>query len=164
MTVFTLRRLLLAVVVALAATFGGARAFAADAGRTPVPNPPKPAGAEKCVADTEFMRKNHMNMLMHQRDETMHEGVRTKQFSLANCFSCHVVKDEKGQAVAYSDPRHFCRSCHSYAAVRVDCFECHASRPDEKGKAADLGPNDAARVVGEAAAAALKAHVAEMKQ
>jgi hypothetical protein len=25
-------------------------------------------------------------------------------------------------------PGDFCVSCHTYAAVRIDCFECHASK------------------------------------
>jgi len=155
MAAFSLRRLLLAALVAAGAAFGLAHAEAAEAGRTPVPQPAKPAAAEKCVADTDFMRRNHMKMLLHQRDETVHEGVRTKQFSLANCVSCHAVKGADGKPVAYSDPKHFCRTCHSYAAVRVDCFECHASRPDEKAKAA---------AAADPALAALSAHLAEMKK
>ncbi len=158
MTASSLRRLLFAALVAAGAAFGAAQA-AAEAGRTPTPQPARPATAEKCVADTDFMRRNHMKTLLHQRDETMHEGVRAKQFSLANCVSCHAVKGADGKAVAYSDPKHFCRTCHSYAAVRVDCFECHASRPDEKAKAADRGDGP-----GDPAVSALTAHVAEMKR
>ena len=150
-----LRRLLLVALVAFGAAFGLARAEAADAGRTPTPQPAKPAAAEKCVADTDFMRRNHMKTLLHQRDETMHDGVRAKQFSLANCVSCHAVKGAEGKPVAYSDPKHFCRTCHSYAAVRIDCFECHASRPDEKAKAANAG---------DPALSALAAYLAEMKR
>ncbi|HMN70829.1 MAG TPA: hypothetical protein PKA55_03045 [Rhodoblastus sp.] len=147
------RRLLFAVLAAAGAVLGSARAEAAD--RTPIPQPARPAGAQTCVADTEFMRRNHMTMLLHQRDETVHEGIRTRQFSLANCVACHAVKGADGKPVAYSDPKHFCRTCHSYAAVRVDCFECHASRPEEKAKAADAG---------DPALSALSAHLAEMKK
>jgi hypothetical protein len=25
----------------------------------------------------------------------------------------------------------FCVSCHAYAAVKIDCFECHASKPKQ---------------------------------
>lgn len=146
------------LVVALLA-LGAASASATEVGRTPVPLPVKPANVEKCVADTDFMRRNHMKTLLHQRDETMREGVRAKQFSLANCVSCHAVKGADGKPVAYADPKHFCRTCHSYAAVRVDCFECHASRPDEKGKAAERRDNSS-----DTALSALTAHVAEMKK
>ena len=152
-----LRRILLAALVVVGAALGLLKAEAAD--RTPVPQPVKPATAEKCVADTQFMRRNHMKMLLHQRDETMHEGIRTKQYSLANCVSCHAVKGADGKPVAYSDPKHFCRTCHSYAAVRIDCFECHASRPEEKAKAADASAGSR-----DAALSALSAHVAEMKR
>jgi predicted CXXCH cytochrome family protein len=82
------------------------------------------------VADTDFMRRNHMTVLMHQRDETVHDGIRTKRFSLKGCIECHAVKDTDGKPVTAASPRHFCRTCHDYAAVRVDCFECHASRPE----------------------------------
>lgn len=168
MALSSFQRLLFVVLVAVAAAVGGARAFAAEPiGRTPVPHPPLPANEKKCVADTEFMRKNHMKMLYHQRKDTVHEGVRTKQYSLADCFTCHVVKDAKGQPVTYADPKHFCRSCHSYAAVKIDCFECHASVPGQMGKLVDNDPDAAGRFASNAddkAVAALKAHMAEMKQ
>lgn len=93
-----------------------------------VPQPPKGRG-EHCVAPTEFMRRNHMSMMKHQREETVHEGVRGKPFSLAGCMECHAVKGADSQPVTYSDSRHFCRSCHDFAAVSIDCFQCHSSRP-----------------------------------
>jgi len=96
----------------------------------PKPDIPKAEG-KQCVEDTEFMRRNHMNLLMHQRDETVHLGIRTKKHSLKNCFTCHVVKDASGQPVTVKDPRHFCRECHDYAAVQVDCFQCHKSTPSD---------------------------------
>jgi predicted CXXCH cytochrome family protein len=99
-----------------------------------VPHPPKGKG-EHCVADTEFMRRYHMTMMKHQRDETVHEGVRGNPYSIAACVDCHAVKGAGGQPVAYEDPKHFCRSCHDYAAVSIDCFECHASRPGAKSLA-----------------------------
>ena len=63
---------------------GHRRDWAVDAsgetGRTPVPHPPKAQGGH-CVADTEFMRRNHMKMLYHQRNETVHLGVRGEPYS-----------------------------------------------------------------------------------
>ena len=97
----------------------------------PKPDIPKAAKGEQCVEDTAFMRRNHMNLLMHQRDETVHLGIRTKKHSLKNCFTCHVVKDASGQPVSAKDPRHFCRECHDYAAVQVDCFQCHKATPSD---------------------------------
>jgi hypothetical protein len=98
---------------------------------------PKPAHGkgEKCVADTEWMRRNHMTALLHHRDQTVHEGIRTKRFDLTGCIDCHAVKGPDGKPVTYANPKHFCRTCHDYAAVQIDCFECHASRPEPKAAA-----------------------------
>jgi predicted CXXCH cytochrome family protein len=96
-----------------------------------IPQPDIPKGrGEQCVADTDFMRRNHMTMLQHQRDETMLQGVRSKQYSLKECVACHAVAGGDAMPVTVNDPKHFCRSCHDYAAVKIDCFQCHASRPD----------------------------------
>ncbi len=104
-----------------------------------VPAPPKGKG-DKCVADTDYMRRYHMTMLDHQRDDTVHEGLRTKQFSLKECIACHAVKGPDAQPLTIKSLKHFCRGCHDYAAVKIDCFECHASRP-EPGKKAGLPAN-----------------------
>ena len=101
----------------------------AKTGRVPMPIIPMGQG-ENCVEDTDFMRRNHMNILMHQRDDTMYAGVRTKQHSLKECISCHAVQGPDAKPVTVSSPQHFCRSCHDYAAVKIDCFQCHASRPE----------------------------------
>ncbi|MGB5291398.1 MAG: cytochrome c3 family protein [Lysobacterales bacterium] len=90
---------------------------------------PKGLG-DACVEDTDFMRRNHMELLKHQRDETTLKGVRNKQYSLTECLSCHAVNGSDAAPVTVSDPKHFCRSCHDYAAVNIDCFQCHASRPE----------------------------------
>ncbi len=103
-----------------------------------VPSPKIPKGnAEQCVEPTQEMRVNHMEYILHQRDETVYKGVRTKQHSFKECINCHTVKDDAGKAVNFKDERHFCNSCHTYAAVKIDCFECHASTPTAKkdGKA-----------------------------
>ena len=81
-----------------------------------------------CVEPTEEMRRNHMEYILHQRDETMHRGIRTKQYSLEQCINCHV--SAAADAPRISSEQHFCNSCHSYAAVNIDCFQCHSDRPD----------------------------------
>lgn len=127
----------LALVVALLAAFGGS-ALAGDAS---APNIPKAQG-EPCVRDTAYMRRYHMVELLKQRDQTVHEGLRGGDFSIARCVTCHEVKGPDGKPVSYADPSHFCRSCHSYASVSIDCFECHNSKPGESLKAASA-PGDA---------------------
>jgi len=115
------------LAAALALPLGSA--YAGDASW--LPKPARGQG-EKCVADTDWMRRNHMTVLMHQRDNTVHDGIRTKRFSLKGCIECHAVKGADGKPVTVASEKHFCRTCHDYAAVRIDCFECHASRPDAK--------------------------------
>lgn len=97
----------------------------------PVPDIPKGKG-DSCVEPTDDMRKNHMKYILHQRDETMRKGIRTKTHSLKECINCHVVNDENNMPVVYKDERHFCNSCHEYASVQIDCFSCHTSVPDAK--------------------------------
>jgi hypothetical protein len=80
-----------------------------------------------CVEPTADMRRNHMKYILHQRDETMHRGIRTKQYSLVECINCHV--SDTPDAARVSSEEHFCNSCHTYAAVNIDCFQCHADRP-----------------------------------
>lgn len=86
---------------------------------------------EQCVEPVEVMRRQHMDFILHQRDETMRKGIRTTRHSLLECVNCHVTHDAQGKAVGTENPQHFCRSCHDYAAVSIDCFQCHNSKPTE---------------------------------
>ena len=79
----------------------------------------------QCVDDVATMRREHPDMLKHQRDQTMHKGIRTKRFSLNGCVECH-ASAKTGSVLGEQG---FCQSCHAYAGVTLDCFECHASRP-----------------------------------
>jgi predicted CXXCH cytochrome family protein len=104
---------------------------ATQTGQSGVPLPDIARGlGDACVEDVEFMRRNHMKLLMHQRNQTMREGIRSKQYSLRECVACHSVRGPDAIPVTVADPNHFCRSCHDYAAVSIDCFQCHASRPE----------------------------------
>ncbi|MCP4411505.1 MAG: Hdr-like menaquinol oxidoreductase cytochrome c subunit [Gammaproteobacteria bacterium] len=87
---------------------------------------------EACVDDKDFMRLNHMDLLRHERDETLHEGIRDTKYSLKKCITCHAVDGSDGATLTIESPKHFCRSCHDYAAVSIDCFQCHTSKPDFK--------------------------------
>ena len=109
----------------LALAVGGA--LAADpAGRTPRPVVEKAAAGTQCVADPALMRRSHMDFLKHQRDDTVHGGIRGAKYSLKGCIDCHASRQTGSVAKAETN---FCVSCHSYAAVKIDCFGCHASRP-----------------------------------
>lgn len=76
-----------------------------------------------CVAPTGEMRRDHMKMLLHQRDLTVHQGLRDPRFSLKNCVDCHA--SQKTGSVLGKDG--FCSGCHSYASVSIDCFDCHSA-------------------------------------
>lgn len=84
---------------------------------------------EKCVEDTQFMRRNHMELLKHHRDETVRKGIRTTRYSLKKCVECHA--SEKTGSVADSK-EDFCAACHNYASVKLDCWDCHATKPGKK--------------------------------
>lgn len=95
-----------------------------------MPSVPKGKG-EQCVEPTADMRKNHMEYMLHQRDDTMHRGIRTSKHSLKECIECHNAPGKDGKVARVGDKDHFCSSCHTYAAVNVDCFECHADKPEK---------------------------------
>jgi hypothetical protein len=123
-----MRRLLVAGAVVLTAA-SLAWADSDDqpkAGGAPVPVITKAAKGEKCVEPNDYMRRNHMKLLMHQRDETVLLGIRTKKYSLKECINCH-ASEKTGSVAASKDD--FCVSCHSYASVKIDCFDCHSTKP-----------------------------------
>lgn len=67
----------------------------------------------KCVAETSWMRQNHMKMLMHVREDAVREGIRVVNKSFHGCISCHPNRDE------------FCDTCHSYVGAKPECWNCH---------------------------------------
>lgn len=88
-----------------------------------IPKPEKPVLAKECVADVQYMRTTHMQMLNAWRDDVVREGgARTwatangteYKRSLQNgCMKCHTSKKK------------FCDTCHEYAAVTPYCWDCH---------------------------------------
>lgn len=123
---------LLAALLALAGAVSPPLCFAGgDATRTPLPKI-HIANPGQCVAPPAEMRRNHMEMLKHQRDRTMRAGVRGEAHSLNACIECHATKTT-GTVLGEGG---FCQSCHSYAAVKLDCFECHQPNAARKTAAA----------------------------
>jgi predicted CXXCH cytochrome family protein len=116
-----------ALVVCLSLLLAAAAARAGEAaGRTPLPVIERAKQGTQCVADAAYMRRHHMDLLKHQRDDTVRGGIRGAKNSLKDCIDCHA--SQKTASVA-KDETNFCVSCHSYAAVKIDCFECHTSKP-----------------------------------
>jgi hypothetical protein len=92
----------------------------------PLPVIERAAKGTQCVEDTATMRRDHMELLKHQRDDTVRGGIRGAKHSLKDCVGCHAGARTASVAAAPGD---FCVSCHTYAAVTIDCFECHAGKP-----------------------------------
>ena len=87
---------------------------------TLVIDPGVPEGVSACVRDTEFMRREHMTLLMDWRDEVVRDGDRIDEESgyvkslTGTCIGCH------------QSPQDFCFKCHEYASVKTPyCWECH---------------------------------------
>ena len=117
------------IVVLGTLAFPGGVAVAGGAGDFVLPGS-EAASAGGCVEDTEFMRRNHFEVIRHQRDETVYGGIRSSKHSLAGCVGCHVVHAPAGEPVPISDQGQFCAACHAYAAVKMNCFDCHATVPE----------------------------------
>jgi len=125
-----LRRWLRAGAFALGAFALAATASAADpAGRVAKPSISVDRSTQ-CIDSPEVMRRTHMDMLKHQRDRTVRQGVRGEKVDLNRCIECHAGPGAGAAAgSAIGSPDAFCESCHRYAAVKLDCFECHQPRP-----------------------------------
>ena len=100
----------------------------ARAGEVPRPHVTIANPGTQCVAPPQEMRRSHMEMLQHQRDKTMRQGIRTKKHSLNECIACHA--GQKTGTVLGKDG--FCQGCHEYAAVKLDCWDCHQPKPGQK--------------------------------
>ena len=111
-------------------------ALAGDIG----PSYPKATKGETCVEPTDVMRRSHFQFILHQRDKTVHQGIRSKKHSLKGCIDCHATQDDQGQYRPINAEGQFCQSCHAYTATRIDCFECHAAKPPAEKTARDEEP------------------------
>jgi hypothetical protein len=83
----------------------------------------------QCIAPADEMRRSHMNMLKHQRDKTVHQGIRGAKASLNACIECHASKQTDS---VLGTNENFCQSCHAYAAVKLDCWDCHQPKAGYK--------------------------------
>ena len=86
----------------------------------------------KCVMPKDYMRANHMQMLVDWRESVVRDAQREfvnpegKKFvaSLSNtCLDCHSNKSK------------FCDQCHNYVAVTPNCFGCHLDKEQKVAKA-----------------------------
>ena len=59
---------------------------------------------------THFMRIIHMDLMLHDRDETVHFGNRDIKYSLKECVACHVVAGPDELPASASNEQHFAAS------------------------------------------------------
>ncbi len=129
---------LLGLLAGMAVLFNSSNADEASTGNSPyfspagLPNAKAMVSAtQACVEPLEVIRRQHGQLMQHQRDDTVHQGIRGSQHSLKGCINCHVTPNAQGQTLSiHDDPQHFCSVCHQFAAVKIDCFQCHASTPE----------------------------------
>lgn len=77
-----------------------------------------------CAASTQgkqWIVENHPSVLTGERTKAVREGIRTKDHSLKNCFTCH------------EDKENFCDKCHDYSGVQPTCFDKTGGCHDDKG-------------------------------
>jgi len=98
----------------------------------PMPDPvltAKAKAAKACVRSKDYMRSEHMLLLVTWRESVVREGKRVyvnpqgKEFNMSltnTCLDCHSNKAE------------FCDRCHNYASVSPYCWNCHNENPKEK--------------------------------
>jgi len=97
------------------------------------------SSGDSCLLPNEQMRREHPDLLKHDRIQTMREGLRAQADgsklvgSLKQCINCHAIKDDNNNYVRIDNDQHFCVSCHQYAAVTIDCFQCHRDIPEGSG-------------------------------
>ena len=94
------------------------------------PTPAVREGLTHCIRDTAWMRRHHMELLMHTRDDVVYRGIRDPNETIPGCMNCHLTRLADGSYPTVSSPQFFCNSCHSYAGVKTDCFSCHSNRPN----------------------------------
>ena len=103
--------------------------------------------------DPTVMIRSHPSFLFGHRSVVVYTGARTPSNTIEQCVTCHITKGSDGEPVDIDNSKHFCVACHYKAAVTIDCFECHNSKPvPEKTSSLPL-PDQLA--------AAIAAHLAE---
>lgn len=110
---------------------------------------------KECIEPTEYMRANHMQLLLEWRDAKVREGAtiyinsKGKSYDISlqdTCLKCHSDNTpskttlstnnqptnsssnpaKASAASVTSSPNQFCFSCHDYAAVEPNCWSCHS--------------------------------------
>jgi hypothetical protein len=99
---------------------------AMSGGASVAPEVKYPPGETQCIESKQYMRENHMQLLIDWRETVVREGNRIytatdgKEYNMSltsECMSCHSNKAE------------FCDRCHDYLKVKPYCWDCHIVPP-----------------------------------
>ncbi len=88
--------------------------------------------AAHCIIaeDNAQVRRVHGRWINQHRYPAQRALAYPDEYRVQACINCHVPESKNDQAVRITHTEtHFCATCHTYVAVRLDCFECHADRP-----------------------------------
>ncbi len=77
----------------------------------------------------EIMQKNHQDLLKGRMNAEYPLDMTQKNISIEQCVTCHVQRGQDNMPVSADNANHFCRECHTFNKVSVNCFQCHASLP-----------------------------------
>ena len=87
-----------------------------------VPEPEIITEEKQCVEPTQYMRENHMDLLVEWRESVVRGDARTyvasdgREYDISltgTCLKCHSNKAE------------FCDQCHDYVGAEPQCWNCH---------------------------------------
>jgi len=82
-----------------------------------------PATAKQCVADTPYMRANHMQLLVNWREDVVRRDIRQIHAPNGKVYSASLANTCTGECHAKEQ---FCDRCHTYSGVSGPyCWDCH---------------------------------------
>ncbi len=95
------------------------------AGTTPRgPQPILPAQEKECIAPRGYMRTSHMRLLVDWRDSVVRHGMHSYRASSGRTYAMGFTGTCLS-AGCHANKADFCDRCHNYAAVSVNCWDCH---------------------------------------
>lgn len=90
------------------------------------PDVAKPVGQNgetlECVEPAEWMRANHMELLIEWRDQALREEKRVYVSSTGKEWETSL---QKTCLACHTDYDNFCQKCHDQNAVEPYCWDCH---------------------------------------
>jgi len=86
-----------------------------------------PTDLKECVESREYMRANHMKMLLDWRDQKVREG---KVYYINSKGEYYLMSLQRTCLKCHQHRGHFCERCHITVSARPDCWKCHKG-PEE---------------------------------